>query len=71
MSKFRKDDMTIYDPEARKRVSLESLITRLGVQAVAKKYKVTAWAVIKWRSGLRRPAKKTLAKLLGKELFSL
>lgn len=56
----------IYDSETGKVINLESLIFRLGVIAVAKKYGVTESAVRKWRRKIHRPSKKTIIRSLRK-----
>jgi|GEM_PF-2211095 len=58
----------IYDPERGRFINLAGMINRLGMQAVAKKYKVTESAVWKWKKGIRNPSKRTLSKTW-KELF--
>lgn len=68
MSDTHASKIKIYDPKRGRYVNLESLINKLGMRAVARKYKVTESAVWKWRKGMRRPAKRTLSRTW-KELF--
>ena len=58
----------IYNPETGKTLNLGNLITKLGIQAVARKYRVSFSTVEKWRRALHRPARKTLARSLKKLL---
>jgi len=54
----------IYDPESGRTLSLESVISKLGTMAIAKKYGVAESTVYKWRKGIHKPSHKTLSKSL-------
>ncbi len=63
-----KSSVKIYDPETGKTVRLDALIMKLGLEAVARKYRVTRSAVQKWRFRIHKPALRTLDKS-SKKLF--
>ncbi|HNV87119.1 MAG TPA: helix-turn-helix transcriptional regulator [Candidatus Omnitrophota bacterium] len=60
------NDPRIYDPETGGILKLERLILKLGIEAVARKYKVCESTVRKWRKGLHKPSPETIAKSLEK-----
>jgi len=61
-------DPKIYDPETGGILRLEKLIFKLGIEAVARKYKVCESTVRKWRRGVHKPSTETISKSL-KKLF--
>ena len=65
---MRSKTIRIYDPETGRLSSVEGLILKLGLRAVARKYKVSELAVRKWRNGTRRPSPHTLERAM-KQLF--
>jgi len=60
--------LKIYDPVTGKRYSVPAMIEKLGVRALAKKYRVSESTVLKWKYGIHHPAKRTITKSM-KELF--
>ena len=68
MNENSKQDLKIHESEGKRPVNIESLIIRLGVQALAEKFKVSESTVHKWRRGIHKPSRKTLSRLW-KELF--
>lgn len=58
--------LRIYDPETGAKPILEKLIFRLGIEAAAKKFKVSTSTMRKWLKGTRKPAATTLTRSLKK-----
>lgn len=56
----------VYDPDTGRPVTLDRLITRLGIMAVAKKYGVTESCVYKWLRGKHRPSFHTVTRSIKK-----
>lgn len=58
----KKSSPRIYDAASGRIQSLEKMIRRLGIAAVAERYGVSASAVRKWLNRSRRPAVRTVIR---------
>lgn len=68
MAKKNASDYKIYDSLTGRLQPVSRLIEKLGIMAVAQKYRVSESTVRKWRRGIHHPAKRTVTKSM-RELF--
>lgn len=62
MDRIGRKIKSIYDPETGRSWPISRLIEKLGVQALARKYRVTESTVRKWKRGIHTPSRHTLVK---------
>lgn len=54
--------LRIFDPETGKPGRVDTLVKKLGMLAVARKYKVTLSTVRRWLRGKTHPSKRSLSR---------